>query len=139
MRYEAHFLGYYEKRLRLQLLRSELLRLRQRAVESRIADPAKVETEYSLVTFDITVIEAVLADTYPLTASSRALYDVLAELRHEVMIANNKITIFFSIVATPITGKQQLVREHNEWMAAKCIGIESLCTNAIATLDQILV
>jgi predicted HTH transcriptional regulator len=134
----ASFLSYYEKRLRLQLLRAELSVLREHAKNARITDPDRVDKSYSLVTFDITVIESILADTYPLTATSPRLLDALAALRHEVSIANNKIAIFFSIVEQPLTGKDALVRRHNEFMAAKCEMIITLCTQAIDALEPIL-
>ena len=134
----ASFLSYYEKRLRLQLLRAELSVLRDQAANARITDAEQVDKKYSLVAFDVGVIESILADTYPLTASSPELLETLAALRHEVKIANNKIAIFFSVVEQPLTGKDLLVRRHNEFMAAKCAGIQSLCTQAIESLAQIL-
>lgn len=84
------FLSYHEKRLRLQLLRAELLRLHLRAAEAAVTEVHKADTEYSLVTFDVGVIEQILADTYPITASSPHLHEALAELRHEVMIVEQQ-------------------------------------------------
>ena len=134
----ASFLSYYEKRLRLQLLRAELSVLRDQARNATISDPEQADKQYSLVTFDVAVIESILADTYPLTASSPKLLAALAELRHEVKIANNKIAIFFSVVEQPLTGKDVRVRRHNEFMAAKCAMIQSLCAQAIEALDLIV-
>lgn len=134
----ASFLSYYEKRLRLQLLRAELSMLREQATNARITELTQVDKSYSLVTFDVTVIESILADTYPLTAASPKLLEALAALRHEVKIANNKIAIFFSVVEQPITGKDSTIRRHNEFMAAKCEMIKTLCTQAIEALEPIL-
>ena len=110
----------------------------EHAKNARITDPERIAKSYSLVTFDITVIESVLGDTYPLTAASPTLLNAVAELRHEVTIANNKIAIFFSIVEQPLTGKDALVRRHNEFMAAKCEMIQGLCTRAIEALEAIV-
>jgi predicted HTH transcriptional regulator len=134
----ASFLSYYEKRLRLQLLRAELSVLREQAKNARITDPDRVDKSYSLVTFNVTIIESILADTYPLTVASPKLLTALDALRHEVTIANNKIAIFFSIVEQPITGKDAMVRKHNEFMAAKCEMIQTLCTQAIEALEPII-
>ena len=54
----SSFLSYYEKRLRLQLLRAELSVLREHARNAGITDPDRVDNSYSLVTFDIRVIES---------------------------------------------------------------------------------
>lgn len=132
------FLSYYEKRLRLQLLRAELSTLREHARNARITDPERIDKGYSLVTFSITMIESILGDTYPLTAASPKLLEAVAALRHEVTIANNKIAIFFSVVEQPLTGKEALVRRHNEFMAAKCEMIQTLCTRAIEALEPIV-
>ncbi len=134
----AAFLAFYEKRLRLQLLRGELAGLREAALGARITDPNRMETHYSLVTFDTTVIASILADTYPLTVSSPQLLEALARLRHEVMIANNKTKLFFSVVELPMSGKNVVIRRQNEFMGPKCGGIAALCETAIQALDEIL-
>jgi hypothetical protein len=134
----SSFLAFYEKRMRLQLLRAELSILRDHAAEAMIRDPTKKETNYSLVTFDVTVIESVLSDTYPLTTSSPALLEILARLRHEVMIANNKIRLFFGTITLPRSNMGAIVRQHNEFMAAKCAGIGALCSDAIEALNPLV-
>ena len=53
-------------------------------------------------------------------------------------IANNKIAIFFSTVVQPLTGMDATVRKHNEFMAAKCEMIRTLCTQAIDALGPLV-
>jgi hypothetical protein len=134
----ASFLNYYEKRLRLQLLRAELSALRDEAKNAAITDPEDADKKYSLVSFDVAVIESILADTYPLTASSPGLLAALAQLRHEVKIANNEIAFFFRVVALPRANTHTIVRRHNQSMAAKCAMIQSLCSQAMEALDQLV-
>jgi Putative DNA-binding domain len=132
----AGFLNYYEKRLRLQLLRGELAVLGEAAAAAKIEDNMKIATSYSLVTFDLTVIESVLSDTYPLTAPNTELIGSLAALRHEVRITNNKARIFYSQIALPLDNVESNVRKHNQFMAAKCDAIRDLCGKAITALGM---
>ena len=132
----ASFLGFYEKRLRLALLRAELVGLQQIASSVvAVTDPKM----YSLVTFDIAVVESIIADTYPLTAGTPQFLESLAQLRYQVRIANNKSRVFFNIVEGPLTtGRDEMLRSHKEYMAARCVSIMALCASTIEALDQIL-
>lgn len=133
------FLGFYEKRLRLQLLRGELTSLKNTASDASITDPNKIESSYSLVTFDVGVIESLIGDTYSITASSPDLIATLSELRQQVRVANNENRIFFGVVKIPLmTSKADLIREHNEFMAKKCTDIMDLSDRAISQLAPLL-
>lgn len=132
------FLSFYEKRLRLQLLRSELVTLQQMASAGTITNPELIETSYSLVTFDLTIIESIIADTYPITASSPSLLGSLSQVRQHARIANNKARIFFGIAEFPLSNKGPVIRAYNEFMAQRCQFICVMCDNALTALDQIL-
>ena len=64
------FLGLYEKRLKLHLLRSELEAMKEQARITFIEDDKILETNYSLVTFSMIVLETVLSDTYTILAEN---------------------------------------------------------------------
>ena len=132
------FLGYYEKRLKLQLLRSELVSLRESATGACVTDEGQLETHYSLETFDTQVIESVIADTYSITCEYPDLLALLTRIRQVARVANNKIRIFFGIVQLPLTTKAKVIRDHNEFMRPNCETIAELCSNAVETLEALL-
>ena len=135
----SSFLGFYEKRLRLQLLLAELTSLKNSASGASITDPETIEKQYSLVTFDVAIIESLIGETYSITATHTDLLATLSDLRQEVRIANNKTRIFFGIVAIPMSNKAKLIREHNEFMAQSCKRIIELSDTAIKLLSPLLV
>lgn len=132
------FLGFYEKRLKLQLLRSELLNLKEAAAVAYIADETKIEERYSLVTFDLQIIESVIADTYSITAHDADLLNNLTEIRHTARIANNAIQLFFSVANTALTNKGKLIRAHNEHMLPNCEFLMAKCDEAMTRLDGLI-
>jgi hypothetical protein len=67
-----------------------------------------------------TVVELVIADTYPLTASCEPLLKALATLRRIVRSANNKARIFHGVIELPLSNKGEIVRNHNQSMAKLC-------------------
>jgi hypothetical protein len=131
-------LGYYEKRLKLQLLRSELISLQGSAAGACIVEESAIDRSYSLETFDTRVIESVVADTYSITAWYPDLLTVLSQIRQVAKITNNKIRIFFGTVQLPLDNLPKQIRAHNEFMRPKCEQVIRLCERAVAHLDQIL-
>ena len=132
------FLGFYEKRLRLQLLEAELVAIQESAGSAFISKPEDIEVKYSLVTFGTQTIESVVVDTYPLTAGSSDLLSTLSQLRQAVIVANNKARIFFSTVSLDFSNKGKMIREHNEFMARACGRIVYLADQARAKLKPLL-
>ena len=98
------FLGFYEKRIKLQLLRSELQSFKHLAENSYVEiDGALSESEYSLVTFGVNILEAVLSDTYTILADQVDLLGTLTSPRHVIRIANTNIQPFFGRAELPTT------------------------------------
>lgn len=132
------FLGYYEKRLKLQLLRSELIALKDVASGAYFIKEPEIEKKYSLSSFDTRIIDSVIADTYSITASYPDFLAVLNEIRQAARETNNKIRIFFGALQSPIPNFPRVLRAHNEAMRLFCEEIVDLCQKAVAHLDQIL-
>lgn len=132
------FLGFYEKRIRLQLLQSELVSLRDTAASAFVSDPTQVESHYSLVTLDAQIIQSILADTYPLMAENPQLYTTLTQLRQAVNVVNNKAQIFFSTVGLSFTNQALRNRDHNEFMARACDRVVQLAVMAHELVAQVL-
>lgn len=132
------FLGHYEKRLKLQLLRSELATLKENARTAYVVDEEQIEKSYSLITFDTRMIETIISDTYAITASDSELLQALAEIRQKTRVANNAINLFFSEVRLPLSNKKSSVRKHNESLQPICEQMMDLCDKATVRLDVIL-
>lgn len=131
------FLGYYEKRLKLQLLDAELVAVIDNAERSRI-DADKVASHYSLFTFEPRLIEIVISETYALTAGRPELLAALQRLRKALNVANNKMQVFFSQVALPLSDMPGVYRQHNEHMATLCGQIIELAKQSRSLLQPLL-
>lgn len=134
-----NFLGYYEKRLRLQHLDAELLALQDSAQDACIVESDQIESKYSLITFDMQTIEAVVADTYALTAGHLELLSTLRQLRQKVIVANNKAHIFYSTANFGFENKGKMIRDHNVFMASVCGQVGALAARARTLLQPLLV
>lgn len=132
------FLSFYEKRLRLQLLDTELALIESNASTAIIAEPDKIESTFSLVTLGTHMIESLVIDTYPLTAASPPLISTLNQLRKMINVANNKATVFFGTATLSFTNQAERNREHNEFMARACEEIVKRAQEARAYLKPIL-
>ncbi len=132
------FLGVYEKRLKLQLLRTELLTLKDSAEAAFISDDDELDKRYSLVTFDVSVMESIIADTYLITSQDTDFLQNLTKIRYLSKVANTECHIFFNTVNIPLTHKDKLVKNHNEFMRPRCESLVALCDAAIDGLDGLL-
>lgn len=131
------FLGYYEKRLKLNLLKSEINTIKEQA-QSMIIDRDKMESSYSLVTFDLSVVESILSDTYIVIAKSAALLQLLTAIRTTCRTVNNKQSIFYSTATLAFQNKNQVVKEHNQYLHINCPNIISYCSSALQLLESLV-
>jgi hypothetical protein len=134
----SSFLGLYEKRLKLQLLGSELRSLRQSASGAAITDAERIETEVSLASFDLQVLESVLADTYSITAGLQDFHRKLSQIRQNARLCNVKMQLIWGVVHMPLSHRKQLIREHNTSIRTIAEGLKHLCEGAVADLDAFL-
>jgi Putative DNA-binding domain len=128
------FLGYYEKRLKLQLLRAELEALKAQASQAANVSQGQV----SLISFDLQVIESILTDTYSITATEIGLHGSLSRVRQFCTMGNNQIRIILGVFHIPLTNKEELIRQHDEAIKSICYEIVTSCDFAIVHLDRFL-
>ena len=102
---KSAFLGLYEKRLKLQLLGSELRALRQSAGAAAAIDSDRVTTFVGLASFELQVLESVLADTYSVTADQHELHLLLTQIRQPARLCNVKLQLIRSVGYTPLVGR----------------------------------
>jgi len=133
-----NFLGFYEKRLKLELLRSEIQCIMVNADSSYYSTEDDISELYSLVTFNLNVIESVISDTYSITARKPDLLQALSQIREKARIANTRINLLHSQVALPLTNIKQTVKAHNESMQVAASEIKTCCEIACLNLNEIL-
>jgi hypothetical protein len=133
------FLGLYEKRLKLQLLKTELLSIKEDAALCYVSDVNKIADSYQLVSFDTAVVDSVIADTYSVTANYPDLLSHLSKVRQITRLANNKINQFLQAAIFARSDDEKLTRQHNQFLAKYAAEIIRHCDAAMSQLDTVLV
>ncbi|HFD31766.1 MAG TPA: ATP-binding protein [Gammaproteobacteria bacterium] len=132
------FLSFYEKRIKLELLKAELEMLRDRAKSGYVDDESAVSTSLSVVTFDTHVIDTVLSDTFVLVSRAPMLVKIVGEIRVLVQMAANAFGTVSHMLYQGYTNKEETFRNHNERLKAVYTRIEELCDAALQELDVLL-
>lgn len=131
------FLGYYEKRIKLQLLRSELENILATANSMRPGGPA-LATATLIQTFSLDVLESVLGETYTILAGEGALLQALTAIRSRGRLVNNKIQSFLPVLSMPLTNVEQLNYTHNHWVLMRSQELSTDVQEALRLLDCII-
>ena len=132
------FLGYYEKRLKLQLLMAELSQIALDANGMIISEAKNDGTVYGLPTVEVRLLETVLSDTYSITSASPELLSTLANIRSLANRTNNKLSVFRLEVALPMSNKKTIVIDHNDFIRPLCQEIIEDAEKACSLLEAIL-
>lgn len=109
------FQNYQERREKLKLLFIELLSNVEQLNSMKISDASK-ENMHSLIDLDNTTLKGLLSELYASISKNKELIRLLFTIREKTKIINNKIRIFFSQVAIPLSNKALIVKEHNEFI-----------------------
>ena len=131
------FLGYYEKRLKLELLGAELEALRQ-AASAAIVHPDRTSSEIGVFSFDLQILESILADTYSVTAHERDLHRKLAAIRQNTRLCNARTRRLEHVAYMPLSNRDKLFREHNTTIRVIAESIASTCGSALVDLRAFL-
>src|SRR5207253_8126209 len=105
------FLQYYEKRLKLNLLQSELESIQYLAKSYPGLIPESGGSIPILGEFRLTVIETILADTYTILASNQQLLRLLGEILHKCGEMNNQIR--YVIANAEFMRRDNQIGQHN--------------------------
>ena len=132
------FLGLYEKRIRLQLLKSELNSLIDAATQICTISARGGRDEYSFITFDTSIMDATIAEIYPILAEASGLYQSLGKVRMQASQINNKSKTFFAIAEYPLVDRNSRISQHNRDIIDSCITLKQMAVNAIQLLDPVL-
>jgi len=124
------FLQYYEKRLKLQLLRAELENIKNNANRLKA-------TDFGFGEFKLTVIETVLADIYTIIADNQPLLAVLDQVRNLCNIVNGRLQVHYIVYASANTNKEGLTRGIAGKIYTECSNIVNLCDQAFELLASV--
>lgn len=128
------FQNYQERREKLKLLYIELLSNIEQLNSMKIDDASK-ENVHSLVNLDSTILNGLLSELYTSISKDNELVRILFTVRERTKIINNKIKIFFSQVALPLSNKAQLVKEHNEFINSQVDTLKPHIQKALNILE----
>jgi hypothetical protein len=132
------FLQYYEKRLKLHLLQSELDTIARHVQMNNVSDET-IGQEFGIWTIPLNVIETVLSDAYTLLAERPDIISALMTIRTESITANNKMQMLFPIRLLPLDGgaKYTLIKEHNLKLRPVWDAIKSNAIFALSSLKEL--
>lgn len=134
---KLNFMNFYEKKIKLQLLLSELTTIQRNCIELNISEE-QIASHYSLVKFNLKILETVLSDTYTILYNETELIGHLNNLRSICQITNNKIDLFLSSVMLPLTNKNETVQSHNEFIKDQIPNILTTSTACVVLLTSFL-
>jgi hypothetical protein len=131
------FLNFYEKKLKLSLLSSEVTMVKNDAISMQLSEDDK-KASYPLTTFDTGVLESVLADSYTILSTQDDLVVLLSKIRKRCRLVNTKSKSFFSEIALPMSGGANRTLQHNEWLTPHLAHIIEICNEAESKLQDFL-
>jgi len=131
------FLQYYEKRLKLQLLRSELETIKRTSLILAVPEQ-ELGTRDPRGEYSLTVLETVLADTYTILAQLVPLLTLLTSTRSLCSQVNQEIQRWTPVAYLDMLDKVSLRSSHNRYINAQGIQIRTCCDGAIQMLDEFL-
>lgn len=132
------FLGQYEKRLKLQLLRSEFGAFAALATQSIKARSDDHSRYFSLIGFDTTLLQALTAETISLTAHLPIIFTQVQIIRQNAILARGATDIILPIVNMAVTQKEEMLLNYNAQLDNACIAIQLACATALEHLNMIL-
>ena len=130
------FLGLYEKRVKLQLLYAELERMRYKSGRM-VLTGSDLNDKTTMLTFDVAVLESVLADTYTLLARSPLLLSKLGEIRDRCREVNDAVDRMKPVFYQSMTNWQSINSDHNLIINTAALNVARLVDEALPLLDEL--
>lgn len=134
----AMFLGYYEKRMKLQLLRAELVSLTHLRIAFALTEHDDILYQNYLPPVELHVIESILDDTYSITHNYPILLARLGELRQEVRSLNSLTEMLRLQIAVHPNAGQHRVQVYHSRLQSHIVNIESRANEVITELEKII-
>jgi hypothetical protein len=125
------FLQYYEKRLKLQLLKSELQNIQHHA-------QGLSNSGFGIGDLRLNVLETVLADTYTILADNQELLTTLDHIRNACNVVNGNLQVSYRVFASQNFNKEGLTRGFKQAIDEQCSEINYWCSRALELLTKVL-
>jgi hypothetical protein len=132
------FLGYYEKRLKLQLLKAEFAQLAEMSDRVVLAPSEEPLSSSFLPTLELRVLETVLSDTYSITYAHPQFISRITQLRSTVQTLNAIIEASRTSVAVHPQSGQQFRIGHRLSIESLKPQVKNLANEALTELGKIL-
>ena len=132
------FLNVYEKRLKLNLLETELLEIIEKA-NGMVIQTDKIDSTHTLLSFDLSILNSVLLDTYTVLIEEPTLISNLKKLKSECDIIQTKTKIFWGGLNIPMTNKREIVKSHNEYINTRIPNVVHIAAQCQSLLERIKV
>lgn len=131
------FLQFYEKRLKLQLLRAELETIKQTSYSLTVPEQ-ELDIRDPRGEFRLAMLETVLADTYTILAQQVPLLTLLTSTRALCSQVNQEIQRWTPVAYVDLEDKLNLRARHNRYINTQGTHIRNCCDTAIQMLDEFL-
>jgi hypothetical protein len=131
------FLGYYEKRLKLQLLQAELQNILADAKALPISGD-QAQHQISTASFRLEVLESVLVDSFTILADQADLLKSLHAIRTSARHVNNKLAMVWPTVGLQTSSPGLRIQEHNAWVSENVKPVIQAAQQALDLLAQFL-
>jgi len=132
------FLGYYEKRIKLQLLQAELKNIVSDAEVMMDVPDKSMSRMFPSISFYLTTIETVIVDTYTITHERPDLLESIMAVRSHARNINHIVAMFQSEVIIPTLWKGTMIKRHNEKLRQVCPSVIASATRAVEILQDFL-
>jgi hypothetical protein len=131
------FLGYYEKRLKLQLLAAELQNIIGDA-QTMLIPSHEWESKYPTNSFSLNVIETILVDTYTIVAEQPDLVEAIMRVRNPARSINNLLANMRADLLVSKSDSNARARSYNEALHQRCPLVIKDAQQALEILQKLL-
>lgn len=128
------FLRYEERTTKIKQLLIELLVLQADA--KSILGVQNLEEQYSILTLDTSVMNALLVDIYSMIQDDYELLKALISIRRMAKVINTQTQTFLAGTILPRINQKAIVKEHNLALMQRTSQLESSLSIAIAELER---
>jgi len=129
------FQNYEERREKIKLLYNELL-TNVELLEVMRTENISDLNNYSFLTLDSQVITSLLTDLYTVIGKNKELIILLNTIRVEIRVIDNKVRVFLVQIALPLSNKENIIKNHNEFINSQADFLVPKLRDAIKILER---
>lgn len=130
------FLNVYEKRLKLNLLETEILEIIEKS-QGMIIPEDKIASSHTLLSYDLNILSNVLLDTYTVLIEEPSLIPLLKKLKNECDIIETKTRMFLNGVNLPLSNKASVTKSHNQFIHQRIPDVIDIAEQCLQSIKKI--